>query len=88
MLLQRARLENAKRGLPKALPKEDPAAPVLTPEEREISPLQVMLAQVRNTTPDGRLGSDAQVLENLVGSRLPSKQVFRAELGKQAAKSY
>ena len=55
MLLQRARLENAKRGLPKALPKEDPAAPVLTPEEREISPLQVMLAQVRNTTPDGTI---------------------------------
>jgi len=63
MLLQRARLENAKRGLPK----EVPAPPALTPAEAEISPLQAMLAQVRNTTPDGRLPPEREVLENLLG---------------------
>ena len=63
MLLQRTRLENEQRKRPKEVAAEEP----LTATERAISPLEVMLAQVRNTTPDGRLPSDAQVLENVVG---------------------
>ena len=67
-LLRQAQSEGQRRE-----PPPPPAAPdhhpALTPEEQAISPLSVLLAQVRADSPDGRSATEHEVLTHLLGER-------------------
>jgi hypothetical protein len=72
-----ALLRSAQREKPAPAPAPAPSNPALTPEEREITGLQIMLAQVRADTGDGSV-SDREVLASLVGEERAAELIGEA----------
>jgi hypothetical protein len=72
-----ALLRSAQREKPAPAPAPAPSNPALTPEEREITGLQIMLAQVRADTGDGNV-SDREVLASLVGEERAAELIGEA----------
>jgi hypothetical protein len=72
-----ALLRSAQREKSAPAPAPAPSNPALTPEEREITGLQIMLAQVRADTGDGNV-SDREVLASLVGEERAAELIGEA----------
>ena len=72
-----ALLRSAQREKPAPAPAPAPSNPALTPEERGITGLQVMLAQVRADTGDGDV-SAREVLASLVGEERAAELIGEA----------